>query len=412
MDKNKKEISITELTANLQVNNENTIKVEESTPTSKKSFSQTMKDSQERILKEFKENSTVSAVEVEDAEYVDEPAYKRLEPAEAAAKAIYDKYQANITPAWDLINSPNVEIRYVLDKLLPMGDLCLIYGDSGDYKSTFMRGILFAIAYGMDEYLGFKIDLPPEKRKDCIVITEDSPSSIKSLLQKQAQYFDQFRTIENPVFDIISCCENGIIFTLQERMKDVDYSMVVIDTPQDDILGSMNDNNVVRAYLHQLSTLGAMYTCTMVGIHHKRKYTLDKAPSKEDLSGTRALYDKPRSVFELRKDVDDANAVYLSPVKSNYQKNDFLKESYRFIVDQETLTFSFEGELSPSDQIHLSTYRRDNSEAIEATVADLRTINPKISQIEISEILREAFPDEPFSQSKVSRILTKLKKKK
>lgn len=378
------------ITANPQVseNKNNLINVEEATSISEQLFFQTMTNSVEEIEKGFKETSTCGDV-----------------------NAMLEKYQACITPAWELINSPTESIAYLWDMFLPLGDLCLIYGDSGDFKSTLMRSILFAIAYGMDEYLGFKIDLTDEQRKVCLVITEDSPNSIKSLLQKQSKYFEQFRTIENPIFDVVHSCENGIIHTLQERMKDISYSAIVVDTPQDD-LGDMNSNSIVRNYLNQLSTLGVKYNCTVIPIHHKRKYTLDKAPSKEDLSGTRAFYDKPRSVFELRRHPDKDYVVYLTPVKSNFQDNEFLKYSYVLYVDPETLTFSSKGEKVLSSEIHILSEKKIETQSIEDKIIAYKLSNPKITQIQIVELLREEFPNRKINQPQVCNILKGLKAQK
>ena len=338
------------LQANPQEDNNNEINVEETTSISEQPFFQTLNDSVENIKKQFEETTTSDD-----------------------AVITYEQYNANITSTTNLINSPFVPIGYVWDKFLPQGELCLIYGDSASFKSTLARCILFAIAYGMDEYLGFKIDLPPERRKVCLVITEDSLRSIKTLIQMQAKYFEQFRTIENPVFDI------------------------------------MNDNNVVRSYLNQLSSLGSKYNCTILGIHHKRKYTLDKAPTKEDLSGTRAFGDKPRSIFELRRVVDQEDCVYLTPMKNNYQENVFLKNSYKLILDKKTLTFTSVSEIVQSDRIHLSAKRQDNTKAISDTIIKLKAFNPNITQAEIAEILMDKFPDETFSQSKVSKFIRNIK---
>lgn len=398
-------------TANPQVSeNNNPINVEETTSMSNLPFSQLLANSVESIKTQFEDATTCTADVDNDIAYDEgfEPD-DALEKAKAIADAIYEKYQGNITSAIDLINSPFVPISYIWEKLFPQGELCLVYGDSSCGKSMILRCVLLAIAYGMEEYLGFKIDLPIEQRKVALVITEDSEKSIRTLLQMQAQYFEQFRTIENPVFDVISSCEEGIVHTLEERMKDVTYSIVVVDTPQDDIEGSMNDNNIVRGYLNQLSSLGAKYNCTMVVIHHKRKYTLDKAPSKEDLSGSRALGDKPRAIFEMRKHVDEDYCVYLTPIKANYEDNSFLKNSYKLRMDPKTLTFEFTGEITPSDKIHLSTQKLDYALAIKEKIISYKLENPTIRQTEIAELLREDFPDRKINQSQVSSILKSIK---
>ena len=374
--------------ASSQKNNENTINVEEITSTSLNPFFQTITEDLEQCKKMFEESSATDD-----------------------AVSVLEKYGANITSVIDLINTPYEPILYVWERFFPQGELCLIYGDSSCGKSMLMRCVAFAIAYGLTEYLGFKIGLPMDRRRVALAITEDGEHTTKTLLQKQNNYFEPLRTIDEPVFDLISCCEDGVIETLKKRMPDMNYDVVLVDTPQDDILGSMNDNNVVREYLNQLSLLASKYNTTMICIHHKRKYTLDKAPSKEDLSGTRAFGDKPRAIAEMRWHVDEDNAVYFTPIKANYEDNSFLKESFLFRMDTETLTFDYNGEKAPSNQIHLSSQKIDMTEAIKEKIIAYKFSNPTIRQTEIAELLREDFPDRKINQSQVSTILKSIKNK-
>ena len=374
--------------ASSQENNENKINVEEMNSTSLNPFFQTITEDLEQCKKMFEESSATDD-----------------------AVSVLEKYGANITSVIDLINTPYEPILYVWERFFPQGELCLIYGDSSCGKSMLMRCVAFAIAYGLTEYLGFKIGLPMDRRRVALAITEDGEHTTKTLLQKQNNYFEPLRTIDEPVFDLISCCEDGVIETLKKRMPDMNYDVVLVDTPQDDILGSMNDNNVVREYLNQLSLLASKYNTTMICIHHKRKYTLDKAPSKEDLSGTRAFGDKPRAIAEMRWHVDEDNAVYFTPIKANYEDNSFLKESFLFRMDTETLTFDYNGEKAPSNQIHLSSQKIDMTEAIKEKIIAYKFSNPTIRQTEIAELLREDFPDRKINQSQVSTILKSIKNK-
>lgn len=361
------------------------------------------KTTMEEAFDKVKEFSKDIQEEFENIQEVESSNVEKVDSKEA--------FGATISSVISLINSPFEPIKYVLDRFFPQGELSLIYGDSSCGKSMFLRCLGFAIAYGCDEFLGIKIGLEEDERKVALAITEDSEHNTKILLQKQNGFFEPLRKIENPVFDVISCCENGVVDTLHKIMPIKKYNLIILDTPQDDILGSMNDNNVVREYLNKLSLISSIYNCGVIGIHHKRKYTLDKAPSKEDLSGTRAFCDKPRGVAEMRWHVDEPNAVWLTPIKANYESQEFLKESYLLKMNTKTLTFSYNGERAPSNTIHLSSQKKDMTEDIKEKIIGYKFSNPTIKQTEIAELLREEFPDRKINQSQVSKIIKQLNDK-
>lgn len=341
--------------------------------------------------------------EVEENNKID-----NIEDEKAERKLQIEKYGARISSIDTILNSEECKISYVIDKLKPRGELSMIYGGSGEGKSMLERCYLLAIAYGLTEYLGFKIDLPPEDRKVCLIITEDSEKSIRTLLKKQASYFEQFRTIENPVFDIISSVEDNISNVLKKRLEEVNYSVVVIDTPQDDIEGSMNDNNVIRQYLKSICNLAEEYDFALTIIHHKRKYTGDKEPSKEDLSGSQALNAKPRCIYELRENVNNPNYRNLTPVKANYESYEFLKTSIVIEMNPETLTFSDTGIRMASDQVHVSLQKSELNEKIIQKIQEYRNVNLNIKQSQIVELLRDEFPGLKINQSRVCRLMKKM----
>ena len=341
--------------------------------------------------------------EVEETNKID-----NIEAEKAERKLQIEKYGARISSIDTILNSEECNISYVIDKLKPRGELSMIYGGSGEGKSMLERCNLLAIAYGLTEYLGFKIDLPPEDRKVCLIITEDSEKSIRTLLKKQASYFEQFRTIENPVFDIISSVEDNISNVLKKRLEEVNYSVVVIDTPQDDIEGSMNDNNVIRQYLKSICNLAEEYDFALTIIHHKRKYTGDKEPSKEDLSGSQALNAKPRCIYELRENVNNPNYRNLTPVKANYESNEFLKTSIVIEMNPDTLTFTDTGIRMASDQVHVSLQKSELNEKIIQKIQEYRNVNLNIKQSQIVELLRDEFPGLKINQSRVCRLMKKM----
>lgn len=318
-----------------------------------------------------------------------------------------EEYGAKVSTLKDMLESEDVEIEYVVDKLKPRGELSMIYGGSGAGKSMIERCMLFAIAYGMTEYLGFKINLPEDQRGVCLIITEDTEKSMRSLLKRQSKYFEQFRTIENPVFDVISSVMDEIVNVLEKRLKEVYYSLVVIDTPQDDIPGSTNDSTIIRQYFKGLSRLAEKYNTAFTVVTHKRKYTGDKEPSKEDLAGSQALNALPRSIYEFRENVNNPYYRNLTPVKANYESNEFLQTSYVFEMNPDTLTFTDTGLRVPSDQVGLDTHKLNINNKIVEKIKEYKQTNPKIKQKEIIELLNEEFPNEKIDQPRVSRLMKK-----
>ena len=368
-----------------QENNESTINVEEVTSTSLNPFFQTITEDLEQCKKMFEESSATDD-----------------------AVSILEKYGANITSLQDMLSSEDMEIQYVIEKLKPRGEISMIYGGSGAGKSMVERCFLFAVAYGMSEYLGFKIDLPVEERKVCLIITEDTERSMRTLLKRQAQYFEQFRTIESPVLDVISSVEDETVKVLEKRLQEVNYSLIVIDTPQDEMVGSINDSTIIRQYFKGIALLAEKYNIAITVVHHKRKYTGDKEPSKEDLSGSQALNARPRVIYEFRENVNNPNYRNLTPVKANYESYEFLNTSYVYEMNPETLTFSDTGLRVPSDQVGMDTHKLDINARIMDKIKEYKHTNPKILQKEVLELLNEEFPEERINQSKVSRLMKKI----
>ena len=95
----------------------------------------------------------------------------------------------------------------------------------------------------------------------------------------------------------------------------------------------------------------------------------------------------------MRWHVDEPNAVWLTPIKANYESQEFLKRVLSFEKwNTKTLTFSYNGERAPSNTIHLSSQKKDMTEDIKEKIIAYKFSNPTIKQTEIAELLREEFP--------------------
>ena len=319
-----------------------------------------------------------------------------------------NKYGAVINTLDDMLNSGDDKIEYIINKLVPRGEISMIYGNAGCGKSTFMRCLLFAVSFGLISYVDFEILVKKIERKVALIVTEESARNLKPMFKNQARYFDKYKTIENPVFDIISSVEDEVVNVITKIIEEKEYCWIVIDTPQDSFPGSINDSTVIRQYFKALANLANNYNVAITVVMHKRKYTGDKAPSREDLAGSQALNAIPRVIYELREDASNPLRRNLTPVKANFESYKFLQTSYILDFIEDTLTFSDTGERISSDQVGMDSYRISiNSKLIEK-IKEYRRTNPKILQKEIIELLSEEFPNEKINQTRVSRLIKKI----
>jgi len=319
-----------------------------------------------------------------------------------------EKYGAVINTLGDMLSPGDDEIEYIINKLVPRGEISMIYGNSGCGKSTIIRTMLFAVAFGLIKFLDFEIIVEVLNRKVALVVTEESARNLKPLIKIQAKFFDKYRTIEEPVFDIISSVEVDIVTVLTKRLEEVHYSWIVIDTPQDNLPGSINESTVIRQYFKSLSNLAYKYNVAITVVMHKRKYTGDKPPSREDLAGSQALNAIPRVIYELREDVCNPLRRNLTPVKANFESFKFLQTSFVLEFHEDTLTFSDTGERITIDQVGMDTHRININNMIIEKIKDYKHSNPSIKQKEIIELLKEEFPSEKIDQPRISRLMKKI----
>ena len=110
----------------------------------------------------------------------------------------------------DTIKKKNFkEPEYLVDKLVPRGTLCALVGESDTGKSSLLRQLALSLAYGDNDFLGFKI------KGSCnnvlYVSTEDGEAATSYWLNRYfgedvpqddllAKVFFTFRTDENHNF--------------------------------------------------------------------------------------------------------------------------------------------------------------------------------------------------------------------
>ena len=66
----------------------------------------------------------------------------------------------------DEIKNKNYDsIEFLVDKLIPMGTLCALVGESDTGKSSLLRQLALSLVYGDSDFLGFKLkDKPTTER--------------------------------------------------------------------------------------------------------------------------------------------------------------------------------------------------------------------------------------------------------
>jgi len=281
------------------------------------------------------------------------------------------------------------EVDYLVDQLIPRGTLCALVGESDTGKSSLLRQLAVSIAYGDDDFLGFKLN--DNCRNVVYVSTEDGEMSTSVWLNKH--FGDDFvdnQTLAKLKFLFVT---ENLIDNLKKVIVENCVDLIIIDSYADIFDGSMNDSNVVRSFLTRYNDLANSYGVTVVFLHHTRKSSEGAKPNKNSILGSQGFEAKMRSVMMLTKDDNDSSLRHLCVVKNNYMPEKDKNHSY-VIKFNDHLAFEATGDrvdfndLQNEEYMEMAKNLRGKGLSIRETVGALKDEGFVVSKSTLQRKLR------------------------
>jgi RecA-family ATPase len=279
-------------------------------------------------------------------------------------------------------------IEFLVDKLIPMGTLCALVGESDTGKSSLLRQLALSLVYGDSDFLGFK--LKESCRNVIYVSTEDGEMATSVWLNKHFGK-DQAKDDRLAKLKYVYNTE-GIINNLKEVVKTNCVDLIIIDSYADLFTGSMNNSNEVRSFLNMYNNIANEFGVTVIFLHHTKKASAGMAPNKNSILGSQGFEAKMRSVLMLTKDDSDESLRHLCVIKNNYipESSKSMSNVLRF---NEYLSFDNTGdqvplnELASEEWIPMAKQMKDNGKSYRQISGELSEKGHQVSKSSIQRKL-------------------------
>lgn len=257
------------------------------------------------------------------------------------------------------------EIPFLVDGLIPSGQLGMLVGPSDVGKSTLARQLAQHIAGNDSHFLSRKINY--KTRRVLFITTEDDETTTAFFLNKNSVKFkDPTENLEF-LFEV----DNYVINYISKQSDQTPYDLIIVDNLADvfAVYGkqSLNDAMQVRSFLAMWNSICNKYGTTVIMLHHLKKGRENEAPTKNNLNGSQAIEAKSRFVLELRDDLSANDMSHLCIVKGNSISKQEKKESIELIRDS-NLTFDATGNrrlLENLASIQATTQNNDQRKEVE-----------------------------------------------
>lgn len=306
------------------------------------------------------------------------------------------------------------ELPKLLDPIFPKVGLASLVGSSDTGKSTFLRQLAISIAFGLDNFVGYKLDTTT---KNVIFIsTEDDPAStsvsikkpIKKLLEDK---FDK-SSLHHLKFifdvDVTGESDRNLFKLLEKDLSNIGADLIVVDAFTDVFSGDINSSTKVREFLNQFSKIAKKHKCLVLFLHHTGKRTDKYSASKDNVLGSQAFEAKMRVLLELKHYPNDETKRTLTITKGNYISSKIKKYSKVLTFNEEELLFYDTGEEVLTDSI--SNLAKYNPKKKEMTPLIEELYNKKYSVRKIEEELKKQ--GYSIGKSSVSNYIKEIKNNK
>lgn len=253
----------------------------------------------------------------------------------------------------DELKDANIkELPFLMHPFLPQVGMGMLYGGSDCNKSTFCRGLSFAIGTGSQEYLNFK--LTPRHGNVLYVSSEDDPNAMAALYRL---HFEGEPPEHTKVRFVFKPCIDKIRYELQTwASKGVNFDIAVIDSMSDLLTADLNSSRV-RTDLKEYDQLAKEYNLCILWIHHEsKKAEATKEASKSNAYGSVHLEAKFRFAIEMKR---FSSMRTLQLTKGNWvsDKPKRLKHFYNLVPGKLILKHFETKELISDQQEHSPTQK-------------------------------------------------------
>jgi len=227
---------------------------------------------------------------------------------------------------------------WLVENLLPSGQLGLLVAPSDVGKSIFCRQLAVNAVLKKNEFIGLKAF--SKFGRVIYVSTEDMDYDWKNKIEKYPLDSAELESIKDNMLVITNFGDSplDLIKILDEEIKHNPTDLVVIDVLTDVFTGELNSSVAIRGFLKPYKRIAEKYNTTFLFVHHvSKRGEVTGIHSKQNVLGSQAIEASMRSVLELRKDSEDVDCRILKITKGNYVPEKIKKQQIRLNLNTDLI---------------------------------------------------------------------------
>lgn len=262
---------------------------------------------------------------------------KRINDVAPIEKATYVRNRSIKTMKQILALEDKPE-SWLVETLLPAGQLTLLVAPSDVGKSIFCRQLAVTAVLKKEEFIGLKAF--SIKGRIIYVSTEDMDYDWKNKIEKYPLEPHELELIKENMLVITNFGDSSsdLVKLLEEEIMHNPADLVVIDVLTDVFTGELNSSVAIRMFLKPYKRIAEKYNTSFLFVHHVSKKGEQTAQhSKQNVLGSQAIEASMRSVLELRKDTEDVDCRILKITKGNYVPERIKKQQLKLNLNTDLI---------------------------------------------------------------------------
>jgi hypothetical protein len=167
---------------------------------------------------------------------------------------------------------------YLVDSHIPEKSFGLMFGAPGTFKSFFCLDIALRLAFGMNDWHGYKME---NRNKGAVLyIAGEGAAGFKARIAAWCEHHGKdprsntakIMFLHNPVNFLDGSDVNELMAAVDERVGEEKLSLAIIDTVSRSIPGAEeNSAKDMTVFIASCDALKDRYDCTALGVHHEAK---------------------------------------------------------------------------------------------------------------------------------------------